>query len=98
LASSAVAAWAAKRGHHDSTLPWALIPAGAVMGWVGPFGAALGVATTASGVVALRVLSQARRSGGDSDARVGAGIAVAAGVGSIAAVIGALLSGGAIGT
>lgn len=98
-ASSAVAAWwAAKRGHHDSALPWALIPAGAVMGWVGPFGAALGVATTVSGVIGLRILSEARRRGGNADARTGAGIAVAAGVGSIAAVIAAVLNGSATGT
>ena len=99
LASSVVAAWsAAQRGHRDSTPPWALIPAGAVMGWVGPLGAVLGVATTACGVIGLWILARTRRSGGDADARAGAGIAVAAGVGSVAAVIGALVSGSAIGT
>jgi hypothetical protein len=96
VASGAVvASWAAQRGRRDPGLPWALIPAGAAMGWVGPVGALVGVVTSAVVGAGLFVLFRARaRRPGSS---VVTGTAVAAAAGSVAAVIGAFVSGYSIG-
>jgi leader peptidase (prepilin peptidase) / N-methyltransferase len=91
-----VAWWAACRGRGARTLPWALVPAGAVMGWVGPVGALVGVATSAVGVAGLSVLLRVSSRRHSSNA--GAGIAFAVAIGTIAAVIGALIAGSSIGT
>jgi leader peptidase (prepilin peptidase) / N-methyltransferase len=77
------------------TVPWALIPAGAAMGWVGPWGAAVGVPTSAVLFVGLWALFRARPSR-EASHRV-SGVAVAAAVGSAAAVTSAFLAGSSIG-
>jgi hypothetical protein len=96
VAFCAVTAWrAARRGHQVSSPPWALIPAGAVMGWVGPLGAVVGVVTSAVVLAGQLVLFRVRapRDGSSS----ATGTAVAAAAGSLAAVIGALVGGYSIG-
>jgi leader peptidase (prepilin peptidase)/N-methyltransferase len=86
---------ARRRGAGSSPL-WALVPAGAVMGWVGATGAAIGVSTSAVALVAMAVLFRTRR--GHKGSHRMAGLAVAAGAGSIAAVIAAFVAGSSIGT
>jgi leader peptidase (prepilin peptidase)/N-methyltransferase len=94
--SALVAATRIARQRRGSVLLWALLPAGAVMGWVGPVGSAVGVASFAVALVGLSVLLRARQ------LRLGvkrAGVvAVAAGLGSVAALIGAFVAGNSIGT
>ncbi len=86
---------ARRRGVGSSPL-WAMIPAGAVMGWVGAIGATIGVSTSAVALIGLAVLSRTRVRHQGSH-RV-AGIAVAASAGSVAALIAAFVTGSSIGT
>ncbi len=74
---------------------WAVIPAGAVLGWVGALGAGVGVSTSALCLVGLSALLRARPQLGDS--RRFGGVALAVAVGSAAAVIGAFVAGSPIG-
>ncbi len=86
--------WAASRGASRVPL-WALLPAGAVMGWVGPTGAAAGVAGTAVVLVGSWLVPRERRDNGDWRPNVwiaGAGL-----LGASAAMIGAFAAGGSIG-
>jgi hypothetical protein len=86
-------AWAARPGGDSVTLPWALIPAGAVMGWVGPFGAGIGVATSVVVFVGVSVILRPRHEGWHR----GTGVAVASAIGSAAALVSAFLAGSPIG-
>ncbi len=74
---------------------WTLLPAGAVLGWVGPTGAAVGVAGTAVVLVGSWVVLRER--GGQGDSRRNVWIAGAGLLGAGAAVIGAFVAGGSIG-
>jgi leader peptidase (prepilin peptidase)/N-methyltransferase len=96
LACALISAFRARRGRVDGvTTPWALIPAGAAMGWVGPVGAAVGVATAAVVFVGLSALRAARPQREPSHQRTA--VAVAAAAGSAAAVVSAFLAGSSIG-
>lgn len=75
---------------------WGLIPYGAVLGWVGTVGATVGVATAAVGLVGLSVFLTMRRRQGGAHRIVP--VALAAALGSGAAVIGAFAAGKMIGT
>jgi leader peptidase (prepilin peptidase)/N-methyltransferase len=86
--------WIARRRHQRVSL-WALIPGGAVMGWVGPVGSGVGVATFAVVLVGLSVLHREHPTAQDSK-RTSA-VAVAAGLGAGAALIGAFVAGSSIG-
>jgi len=83
---------AARRGKR-TTVPWAALPGGTVVGWVGVTGVAVGipVAVVAFGVAALY---RARRSkvGGDIS-----GVALAAVLGCTAALVAALVAGQPVG-
>jgi len=93
VAAAVVAGAALARRGRDRALPWAVLPVGALLGWVGGIGTAVGVAVTA---VAVAVLissgSPTRRA-----QRHRAGVAVASAVGSVAAVIAAVAAGCPIG-
>ncbi len=86
--------WLARRRHLRALL-WALLPAGAVMGWSGPVGSVVGVATFAVALVVVPSLGRHRRVGGATP-RTGA-VAVAAALGAGAALIGAFVTGSSIG-
>jgi prepilin signal peptidase PulO-like enzyme (type II secretory pathway) len=86
-------AWATRRRDDGVTLPWALMPAGAVMGWVGPLGAGIGVATSAVVLVGVSAIVRRRH---ESWHR-GTGVAVASAIGGAAAFLGAFLAGNPIG-
>jgi leader peptidase (prepilin peptidase) / N-methyltransferase len=75
---------------------WALVPTGAVMGWVGPFGAVVGVSTSVVSLVALSAFFKARPPHEPSRRIVG--VAVAAAAGTTAALISAFVAGSSIGT
>ncbi len=93
LAAIVVANAARRRG--STVTAWALLPAGAVMGWVGPPGAVIGVATFAVVSVGLAVLMRRRSRPGDSVPHPF--VAVAAAVGAGAALIAAFVAGSSIG-
>ncbi len=99
IAVAAVAVWAGTQvsaGRGPKIGLWGLIPYGAVLGWVGAVGAAVGVATSAVGFVGLSVfLTMRTRQRGTS--RI-IPVALAAALGSGAAVIGAFAAGKMIGT
>jgi leader peptidase (prepilin peptidase) / N-methyltransferase len=96
VASAVVAgSWRAQRGHAGRTVPWALLPGGAVMGWAGAVGASVGVVTSALVVAGLSVLY--RRRPHMAGASSGHGIAVAVALGGAAALIGALVGGSPVG-
>jgi len=83
------------RRRATSTGLWAVVPAGAVMGWVGGFGAGVGVSVSAVCLVGLSVLLRARQHHGD--ARRFGGVALAVALGSAAAVISAFAAGSPVG-
>jgi hypothetical protein len=87
-------AWIAKR-HRATASLWPLLPAGAVMGWVGPLGAVVGVAGFAV-VFTSQAMFVPKRASGEKSTR-GSGAAVAAPVGVGAAHIGAFVAGNSIG-
>ncbi len=87
-------AWQARRRHTRMSL-WALLPAGAVMGWAGPVGSGVGVATFVVSLVAVSAISRRRPVGGDT--RRTATVAVVAGLGAGAALVGAFVAGSSIG-
>ncbi len=89
-----IGAWIAKR-HGASALLWPLLPTGAVMGWVGPVGAVVGVAGFAVALASEAVFFS-KRASGERSARA-SGVAVAAAVGVGAALIGAFVGGSSIG-
>jgi leader peptidase (prepilin peptidase)/N-methyltransferase len=97
VAGCAVSAgsWAAKRLGAPFTF-WALVPAGAVMGWVGGTGAAVGASTAAVALVLVSAFSRARPRH-EPGHRV-LGVAVVAAAGAAAALIGAFVTGTSIGT
>ena len=86
---------AARRRGVTSTPFWALIPAGAVMGWVGAFGAALGVGTSALCLVGASVFLRTRARQGES--RQVSGVALVAAAGGAAALVGAFVAGSSLG-
>jgi leader peptidase (prepilin peptidase)/N-methyltransferase len=92
-AAVAITSWVGRARNDGVTVPWALIPGGAVMGWVGALGAAVGVATAAVVFVGVAVLFRPRR----ELARPGTGVAVASAIGSAAALVSAFLAGSPIG-
>jgi hypothetical protein len=87
--------WAARRRGVTLTPLWPLLPAGAVMGWVGAVGAALGVGTSAVFLVGTSAFLRTRTRPGHL--RELSGLALAAAVGSAAAVVGAFVAGTSIG-
>jgi leader peptidase (prepilin peptidase)/N-methyltransferase len=89
----AAGARAARRPGDTSNPLWALVPAGAVMGWVGAAGAAVGVATSAVVLVGASVFVRTRH----GQKRQVPGLALAAAVGSAAALVGAFVAGSSIG-
>jgi len=106
VAAGALVVWRARPGGRvrpgDPHRPWSVLPAGAVRGWVGPLGPAVGGPATAVVLVVLelsrRTRSAGARSGPEgSQGSHGAGLFVAAAVGAVAAVIAALVSGSSIG-
>ncbi len=90
-----VGTWAAKRFGTPFTF-WALVPAGAVMGWVGGIGAAVGVSTSAVALVLVSAFSRARPR--PEPGHTVLGVAVVAAAGAAAALIGAFVTGTSIGT
>lgn len=99
IAVAAVAVWGGTRPSRRDNARiglWGLLPYGAVLGWVGTVGAIVGVATSAVGLVGLSVFFTMRvqREGAP---RV-VPLAVAAALGSAAAVLGAFAAGKMIGT
>jgi leader peptidase (prepilin peptidase)/N-methyltransferase len=82
----------ARRGR-GGALPWAVLPVGALLGWVGGIATVVGVAVTAAGVVVLVSSGSPPRRA----RRRRAGLAVASAVGSVAAVIAAVAAGSPIG-
>lgn len=102
--SPATARWAG-RTRRSGEAWWALVPAGAVLGWSGPVGAATG--TLVLGVAALvlpgrRLIPPADDGGPDDRASTTssatrAGPAVAAAVGAAVAVVAALVAGSSLG-
>jgi len=86
--------WAASRGGTVPTL-WALIPAGAVLGWTGPLGAVVGAISSA--VVCTGLWVSFRALPGQEGRRRFPSIALSVAVGSTAAVIAAFAAGGSIG-
>ena len=86
--------WAARRRAATVSL-WALIPAGAVMGWVGAPGTVIGVAGTAVVLVGSWIFLGDRRRQDGSGPKVG--MACAGLLGAGAAVIGAFVVGSSIG-
>ncbi len=89
----AITSWVGRARNDGEAAPWALVPGGAVMGWVGPLGAAVGVATAAVVFVVVSVLFRPR---GDAP-RPGTGVAVASAIASAAALVSAFLAGSPIG-
>ncbi len=87
--------WARRRTVRLASL-WALVPAGAVMGWTGSSGAGVGVLTSAAVLVVLSAVRGARPSLPDSPR--GSAVALAAAAGSTAALIAAFVAGTSIGT
>ena len=75
---------------------WALLPAGAVMGWVGALGAAVGVSTCAAVLVGAALLRRTRSRHGSGHAFTA--VALAAAIGTTAAFVGAFVAGSSIGT
>ena len=91
-AAVAVAAWWGARGRDDRPgLPWALLPAGAVLGWTGSGGIAAGLPVGVAVALGFGWWRSAARHGGWRGASVGAA------VGSVAAVVAAVAAGGALG-
>jgi leader peptidase (prepilin peptidase)/N-methyltransferase len=89
-------AWPAVTRRRAATgRPWAVVPAGAVLGWVGPRGAAVGVAAFV--VIALGLAALARKERTGALATRGESVAVAAALGVGAALVGAFVTGAAIG-
>jgi leader peptidase (prepilin peptidase)/N-methyltransferase len=88
-------AWIAKRHGARASL-WPLLPAGAVMGWVGPLGAAVGVAALAVVLAGEAVFLAKQPTKGAASRRSGVAVAAAVGVG--AALIAAFVAGSSIGT
>jgi len=88
---------AARRRGVTLTPLWALIPAGAVMGWVGGVGLAVGVATSAVSLVGASVFLRTRMSTRQGQPQKVSGLALAAAVGSAAALVGAFVAGSSIG-
>jgi len=84
-----------RRGVGSAPL-WALLPAGAVMGWVGALGAAVGVATFAAVLVATAVFRRTHARQGRGNAYTA--VALAAAIGTTAAFVGAFVTGSSIGT
>ena len=82
------------RRHGTRSSLWGLLPAGAAMGWVGAPGAPIGVITTLVVLVVSAVLFRMR----PPARRPRRAVAVAAGLGAVAAVVGAFVAGGSIGT
>jgi leader peptidase (prepilin peptidase)/N-methyltransferase len=96
VASAVVAVgWGAQRSHPHRTVPWALLPGGAVMGWAGAVGASAGVVTSVLVVAGLAALYHKHPH--MAGARAGYGIAVAVALGGAAALIGALVGGSPVG-
>jgi leader peptidase (prepilin peptidase) / N-methyltransferase len=99
IAVAAVVVWAGTRvsARREPKIGlWGLLPYGAVLGWVGTVGAAIGVTTSAVGFVGLSVfLTMRGRQKGTS--RI-VPLALAAALGSGAAVIGAFAAGKMLGT
>jgi leader peptidase (prepilin peptidase)/N-methyltransferase len=97
IAAVAGAAMIAGRGsrRHADAAPWALLPAGAVAGWVGGPGTVAGVATFVVAVVPVALLLRGRARGRDPDHE--GGVAVAAAVSIAAALLGAFVAGSPIG-
>jgi leader peptidase (prepilin peptidase) / N-methyltransferase len=87
--------WTPGRRGAGSTL-WSLVPAGAVMGWVGAPGTIVGVSTSAAILVGLTAFRTIRPRHEGSNRALG--VAVAATVGTAAALIGAFVTGSSIGT
>ena len=84
-----------RRRRVPSTAWWAVLPAGAVMGWVGALGAAVGVSTCAAVLVGVAVFFR-------TGSRIGStrgftAIALAAAIGSTAGFVGAFVAGTSIG-
>jgi len=99
IAAGAVALWAGTRVSRRQGAGiglWSLIPYGAVLGWVGTVGAIVGAVTSAVGLVGLSVFLT-MRTGREGAPRM-VPVALAAALGSLAAVIGAFAAGKMIGT
>jgi leader peptidase (prepilin peptidase)/N-methyltransferase len=92
---AAVIAVRRSRRHGSDATMWALVPAGAVAGWVGAPGTVVGVATFVVTVVPVAMLIRGRARHGDPEHD--GGVAVAAAVGAAAALIGAFVAGSPIG-
>lgn len=101
VASQSPVARATRRGRAaplpigPESLPWALLPAGAVLGWFGAAGTVVGAPVTV--VVAFVVAALVRRTRRRGRPVGAVAVTVAAAVGSVAAVIGAVIGGGPIG-
>jgi hypothetical protein len=96
VAQGAGLTWsAATRGHDRGVTPWALLPAGAVMGWVGPRGAVAGVIVFALILLGLALLRREHRT--PASATRGGVVAVAAALGAGAALITAFATGAPVG-
>ncbi|MDR3647578.1 MAG: prepilin peptidase [Acidimicrobiales bacterium] len=90
----------AARGRGVTSTPlWALVPAGAVMGWVGGVGVAVGVATAAVVLVGASVFPRTRLSTRtrQGQSRKVSGLALAGAVASAAALVSAFVAGSSIG-
>jgi leader peptidase (prepilin peptidase)/N-methyltransferase len=92
--AATIAGRRSRRGGADIA-PWALLPAGAVVGWVGAPGTVVGVASFVVTVVPLAILVRGRPRRGDPSHE--GGIAVAAAISVAAALIGAFVAGSPIG-
>jgi leader peptidase (prepilin peptidase)/N-methyltransferase len=101
VASQSPVARATRRGRAapmpigPDPLPWALVPAAAVLGWLGADGTVVGAPVTV--VVAFAVAALVRRTRRRGRPVGAVALTVAAAVGSVAAVIGAVIAGGPIG-
>jgi leader peptidase (prepilin peptidase) / N-methyltransferase len=97
VATGVAALWSSSSRRHRrvATSPWVLLPAGAVMGWVGPLGAAVGVAASVVVLLGLAVLRRGDRRAEGATTRPGIAFVVA--LGSAAAVLSAFAAGSSIG-
>jgi leader peptidase (prepilin peptidase) / N-methyltransferase len=94
LGAVTAGATAARRSGRGGA-PWAVLPAGAVVGWVGPRGAVAGVAVFALILLGLGLLSRAHRTTGPASWREVVALAAALALG--AALIAAFVTGAPIG-
>jgi hypothetical protein len=92
---AAMAGAMAARRRGSGAPPWALLPAGAVVGWVGPRGAVVGVAAFAVILLGLGLLRREHRA--PPPAAQGTVVAVAAALGAGAALLAAFVTGAPIG-